>query len=630
MSKHAVLSFISKKCIFVNMTYKLIRLIEDDEETPAMDGIPCPTGIEVEVESREDRVAAKLLNFINGAKSIRELLDDLPLTPVQLGEVVARLYDLGSVAFEPDYCDLYLVEEKAPKVPEPEPEPEPESGPGDDLIPEFEEALREAKKAKGEAAPEARDQPEEEKSAELMEEGSLEEIPLWQKLIRIERKKFTGRVVTRLEGNKREFYFANGQLHYAASDFPEEDIGKLLVDKGQLNKDQHAIYVKKVSQGKENPYRVLSGMGAFPDHQKLAAQRWVGQTVAFNGLQQETGTYIIEKMESLPAEVPKLGLNFKGIMTRFMAEVFPVDEEADKLKEKQEYWLVPLAEELDMDVDEKEQRLWDIIIERPRRLMDLKMLTTMYKRDTYRFILTLLTRGMVEMSKRPPVEEGPIDLRRLDEYVDILYEYHLFDVLTCHPISDFNDIKRSYDNMTKKFDLSSYPELTEDQKKKLEAGRKRVEEAWNMLKTDDLRRAYRKEKYSEYQLRQYAQLQYQKAEVYLFWKQDPATALGFFTSSIDLDPNNPLYQAACAFTVLSMGAPNPKQNEQALHFVNNIANISTSDPTVLAFVGGALLRIGQRQRAESLFKKASETPQGAAAVSSMVSMIKGGERQDMH
>ncbi|MFH1438248.1 MAG: DUF4388 domain-containing protein [Pseudomonadota bacterium] len=604
------------------MTYKLIRLIDEDEETPAMDGVPIPTGIGVEVESREDRVAAKLLNLINGVKSIRELLDDLPLTPVQLGEVVARLYDLGAVAFEPDYCDKYLVEEKPPGAPGPEP------GPVDDMIPEFEDALREAEKARAGAVPAAAGRPEqeEEKPAEMMEEGSLEETPLWQKLIRLERMLFTGRIMTRLEGKKREFYFANGQLHHAVSDYPEEDIGKLLLDKGQLSKDQHASYMQKVSQGKENPLRVLSGMGAFSDHQKLAAQRWVGQTVTFSGLQQEKGTFVIEKMESLPAQVPKLGLNFKGIMTRFMAEVFPIEEEADKLKDKLEYWLVPLSEEMDMDVDEKQQRLWDIIVERPRRLMDLMTLTTMYRRETYKFILTLLTRGMLEMSKRPPFEEGPIDLRRLNDVVEILHENHLFDVLTCHPISDFNDVKRSYDKMIKKFDLSAYPALTEDQKKKLESGRKRVEEAWNMLKEDESRRAYRKETYSEYQLRQYAQLQYQKAEVYLFWKQDPQTALGFFTSSIDLDPHNPLYQAAFAFTVLSMGAPNPKQSEQALHFVNNIANLSTTNPTVLAFVGGALLRIGQRQRAEALFNKASETPQGAAVVSSMVSLIRGEEK----
>ena len=602
------------------MAYKLIRLIDEDEETPAMDGVPIPTGIEVEVESREDRVAAKLLTMINGVKSIRELLDDLPLTPVQLGEVVARLYDLGAVAFEPDYCDKYLVEEKPPKAPEPEPKPEP----AQDFIPDFEEALREAKKAKGEAAADADGRPEEEKTkaAEIIEDGSLEEVPLWQKLIRLERKQFTGRIVTRLEEKKREFYFANGQLHHAASDYPEEDIGKLLLDKGQLSKDQHASYVKKVSQGKENPLRVLSGMGAFPDHQKLAAQRWVGQTVTFNGLQQDKGTFMIEEMETLPAAVPKLGLNFKGIMTRFMAEVFPIEEEADKLKEKQEYWFVPLTEELDMEVDEKQQRLWDIIVERPRRLMDLMTLTTMYKRDTYKYILTLLTRGVVEMSKQPPMEEGPIELKRLDDYIEILYEYHLFDVLTCHPISDFSDVKNSYDKMTRKFDLSAYPELTEDQKEKLELGRKRVEEAWNMLKDDASRRKYRAQTYSEYQLRQYAQLQYQKAEVYLFWKQNPQTALVFFSSSMDLDPNNPLYQAAYAFTVLSMGASNQKQNEQALHFVNNIANLSTSNPTVLAFAAGALLRIGQRQRAEALFNKASETPQGASVVSSMISMIR--------
>jgi curved DNA-binding protein CbpA len=579
------------------MAYKLIRLLSDDEHPLAMDGIPIPTGLEVEIESAEDKLAAKMLKFIDGTKSVRRLFDDTPMPAKQFAEVIARLFDLGAIAFDQSYCDIFFVEDDGAPV---------EMAGSDDE----EDTLDRHRE------PESR--------IDIIEQGDIEETPLWQKFNQLERKMFTGRIIVHTEGCRREFYLLNGALTNAVSDRADEEIGHLLFTRNKLTKAQYEAYKREMARGGVDPFNLLVELGAFPSHQKIMAQRWSGQNAAYNVLKERKGTYVVEQWDRLPRSVPKLGLNFKGVMTKFMEEDLPVDEEADKLKEKMDWWLAPITEKIDRALTEKEQRLWEILVERPRRLRDFMELTTMFKKDTYKFILLLLTGGFAELGKTPPAVDGPIDLRNLDEAYETIMESHYFDVLTVHPVSDFADIKNSYERLIPKFDPAAYRQLNEGQKTKILKMRDKVQKAWEVLRSDDSRRDYRRETFSDYQLRQYAQLQYQKAEIYLWWRHDPTTARVYFGSSMDLDPNNPLYWGAYAFSSISSSTAEAGATTEALRLAERIAGFGTTNPVAQAFAGGTFLRAGRRQQAEALFSKARQA--GGATVDSMIQMMSTREK----
>jgi len=562
-----------------------------------MDGIPFPTGLDIEIETAEDKLAAKLLKFIDGTKTIRRLLDDTPLPSRQLAETIARLFDVGAIAFDPGYCDMFLVEDDGAPVDMPGSQDE------EDTIGRRRE-------------PESR--------IEVIEQGDIEETPLWQKFNQLERKMFTGRVIVTTESCRREFYFLNGSLTHAVSDHVDEEIGLLLFGKNKLTRAQFEAYKREMSRGGVESFNLLVELGAFPSHQKIMAQRWSGQNATYNVLKERRGTYVVEQWDRLLRSVPKLGLNFKGVMTKFMEEDLPVDEEAEKLKEKMDWWLAPITERIDRALTEKEQRLWEILIERPRRLRDFMELTTMFKKDTYKFILLLLTGGFAEMGKTPPAVDGPIDLRNLDETYETIMESHFFDVLTVHPVSDFVDIKKSYERLIPKFDPAAYRELNEDQKAKIMKMREKAQKAWEVLKKDDSRRDYRRETFSDYQLRQYALLQYQKAEIYLWWRHDPGTAKVYFGSSMDLDPSNPLYWGAFAYSSINSPGSEAGATTEALRLAEKIAASGTNNPTSLAFAGGTFLRAGRRPQAEAMFSKARQT--GGAAVESIIQMMTSKEK----
>jgi tetratricopeptide (TPR) repeat protein len=465
---------------------------------------------------------------------------------------------------------------------------------------------------------------EPESRIDIVEQGDIEETPLWQKFNQLERKMFTGRIVVHTGSCKREFYLLNGALTNAVSDHAEEEIGHLLFTKNKLTRAQYDAYKGEMSRGGVDSFNLLVELGAFPSHQKIMAQRWSGQNAAYNVLKERKGTYVVEQWDRLPRSVPKLGLNFKGVMTKFMEEDLPVDEEAEKLKEKMDWWLAPITEKVDRALTEKEQRLWEILVERPRRLRDFMELTTMFKKDTYKFILLLLTGGFAELGKTPPAVDGPIDLRNLDEAYETIMESNYFDVLTVHPVSDFVDIKTSYEKMIPKFDPGAYRQLNEDQKAKILKMKDKVQKAWEILKSDDTRRDYRRETFSDYQMRQYALLQYQKAEIYLWWRQDPTTARAYFGSSMDLDPNNPLYWGAYAYSSISSPSAEAGAATEALRLADRIAAHGTTNPTALAFAGGTFLRAGRRQQAEAMFSKARHS--GGVAVESVIQIMTSKER----
>jgi|GEM_PF-3106474 len=576
------------------MNYKILKLVKENQTSRVLMGIPFPTGMEFEPKTEDEKIASRLLKFIDGKKNLNNLLEDLPITPLQLVQAICLLYDAGTIAFDQSYCDEFFVEE--PEV-------------STDSHPDAPSGIKQQKSAEGNI------------EIEIIEQGNMEETPLWQKLNQLERKFLTGRLAVTSSKGLREIFFLNGNLQSAKSNIPEEDIGFMLFEKKKLSKIQYESYKKEMLLRSSDPYLILIDIGAFPAHQKLMAQRWASQVIVFNALSEKSGVFIIEKWDRLPKEIPRLGLNLKGIMSKFMAEVLPVEEEAEKLKDKMDWWLVPLSTEIERNLTEKEQRLWEIIIEKPRRLRDIMVLTTMFKKDTMRFILSLLTGGLVEMVKHPPVEEGPINLNKLDEAYEIMMESNYFDVLMVHAISDTEDIKKSYEKIIKKFNLSLYREITEEQKKKLLEMKKKVEEAWEELKEENTRMDYRKKVFSEYQLKQYATLQYQKGEIYLWWRQDEDKAFEYFKSAMELDPQNPLYQAACAYCAAGGAGGDLKMQMEAGKIAEKVASNPLADAFTLILSAGTLKRKGRISDCETLLNKARQKAKDTANIEQTINMV---------
>jgi len=595
------------------MTMRINEAAGAGLDHPAFDGVPRATG--QSTGSAGDQEALKLMMFIDGSSSLRDLAEVLTVEPAALVQHTLTLLGGGLIAFDEEYARTWLQEE-APQQAAPEAEAEPE----------VEEKLRvigqaPAAQAPAQAAEEPVEEPEE-LPGEIVEEGRLDDTPAWQVLTRIARTDFQGWVRLSSAAGRRDILLYGGRPVYCTSDVPDEDLVRLLRQKEAIDEPSFARY-RESDDGDLDASRRLVRMGMLPDYNRLRAVRWRAQTILFNVLELDSGTFLVEKLERLPRRTPRFDLNFNRVLTRFLDEKLPVDEEVEKLQEKMEFYLVPTEGAGAQSFQDKEQRLWEVIQERPRKLKSLFSLSTMFRTETYKFILLLLVNGLAELTKNVTLEEGPLDLRLVDDMADDLEDQNHFDVLGVHAVSDQADVEKGYRRMLKKFDPSAFKSLDAEQRKAIERCRVRVEKAYGALQSESDRSTYRREVFTAYQLAQFAQLQYQKGEIYLWWRQSPKEAFPFFRSSMELDPAQPLYWAAYAISALGAGHADVRVRQQASKLAERVAGMSNVDPAALVMAGGALIKLGQAGRGEECLRKATRMSAGNAAVSKMIKAVVG-------
>ncbi|MBW2260997.1 MAG: hypothetical protein JRG91_03410 [Deltaproteobacteria bacterium] len=593
---------------------------------PAFDGVPRTAGRSP--DSGGDEEALKLLMFVDGSSSLRDLAEVLTIEPDAVVRLAVALHGDGVVTFDDEYVKQWLTEDEPSPARPSAPQEEGQAAPG--AQPAVEEKLRVIGEVPPSAAPapapqeEAREEPED-LPGEIVQEGRLDDTPAWQVLTRIARTDFQGWIKLSSAAGRRNVLVFGGRPVYCTSDVVEEDLAHLLRQKEAIEEDAFARD-REAAGDDLDPSRRLVRMGVLPEYNRLRAVRWRAQTILFNLLELDAGTFLVEKLERLPRRTPRFDLNFNRVLTRFLDEKLPVDEEVEKLQEKMEFYLVPTAGAGEQSFKEKEQRLWDVVQERPRKLKSLFSLSTMFRMETYKFILLLLVNGLAELTKSVSFEEGPLDLRLVDDMADDLEDQNLFEVLGVHAVSDQVDVDQGYRRMLKKFDASAFKSLDDVQRTAIARCRARVDEAYKALRDEGDRNRYRREVFTAYQLAQFAQLQYQKGEIFLWWRQSPKESFPFFRSAMELDPAQPLYWAAYSISALSGGNSDPRVRQQSAKLADRVANMANVDPTALVMAAGALIKMGQAGRGEECLKKATAMSPGNAAVSKMIkSVLSSGE-----
>ncbi len=600
------------------MAMRIMEAADAGLDHPAFDGVPQPA--DRSSESGGDGEALKLMMFIDGSSSLRDLAEVLSVEPGAIVRHAVALYGSGLITFDEAYVRQWLTEgEPAPS--RPGAPREADSGEAGRKLQVIGDAG--AKESPAPAPAEEASEEPEELPGEIVEEGRLDETPAWQVLTRIARTDFQGWVRLSTAAGRRDILVYAGRPVYCTSDVADEDLAHLLRQREAIEEDAFSRYRQEADQGQE-PSRLLVRLGALPEYNRLRAVRWRAQTILFNLLELDTGTFIVEKLERLPRRTPRFDLNFNRILTRFLDEKLPVDAEVEKLQEKMEFYIVPTEGAGKQVFQDKEQRLWEVIQERPRKLKSLFSLSTMFRMETYKFILLLLVNGLAELTKSVTFEEGPLDLRLVDDMADDLEDQNYFEVLGVHAVSDQHDVEQGYRRMIKKFDASAFKSLDDAQRKAIARCRARVEEAHKALQAEADRNSYRREVFTAYQLAQFAQLQYQKGEIYLWWRQNPGEAFPFFRSAMELDPAQPLYWAAYSISALSGGTSDPRVRQQSTKLADRVASMSNVDPAALVMAGGALIKLGQAGRGEECLKKATAMSPGNAAVSKMIRSVLGG------
>jgi tetratricopeptide (TPR) repeat protein len=435
----------------------------------------------------------------------------------------------------------------------------------------------------------------------------------------------SGVLVMRKEKVEKRIWFAAGTPVQIESTSPEEDLGALMKKRGKLDDDVFAAYQALRREGR-SAVDALVEIGAVQAADAPKADRWRAQGVLYDALLWRDGTYEFQPAAELPATVPRYDMALPVLMVKAWREA-PFDDSRKKFLDAHRNWyVVPGAISDDtaakMRLNPKEERLLDAVKGQARRIRDIFEMSSLLLTDTYRFIDGLLAMGMAELSERNPMETGPVDVKELRGLLETMEAQNLFDRLSAHPVSTDQDIEDAWKRARSLYEPSRYRNLRPETKATLERILKLSSEAYEHLKDGKRRKSYRFQQYDRQRLDYFAEIQFRKGEIYLFWRDDPKTAFEMFESSWEMCPDNPLYVVSYALSAMRAYPGEARRRAEAKGLIERALSRVDVPPKVMVIAAAVYRLLGEMPRSEQLCRAALQASGGATDIVQMVEQVR--------
>ena len=623
-------------------------LLEIDLESPPPDvreEIPCPMlGADPAEKELTSRVAY-VLTRIDGLTSLGDLLQTIPLPPRVLIEALLMLYAEGLVGFSPEFAARYLkprppvvrtTPQQVRAVTSPMPvvavqvtvapgaggagtgEPRGVQRPATFTIapPGSEPPPKSPEKAKAAV-------PTETLTSERS--GAIDARPLARLARHLAAARYTGVLALRRGRVTKKIVFAGGEAVQALSDAPEEDLGELMHKRGKMDEKAFIDYRSRRKKGQEAA-AVLLEMGAVSSVDMPRADRWRAQAVLFDALLWRDGTYEIGEPGTVPADPSRYELGLANLVLKAWREA-PFDEARKKFFDQHRNWYLIPAQMTDdaiakMRLNPKEERLLQALREQARRIRDIFEITSLFITETYKFVDGLLGMGLAELSEKNPTETGPLETKELRAHFETMEAGNFFDRLSAHPISTDEDIEEARKRMLARYEPQRYSNLRPETRETLVKMVQMVEEAYEHLKDGRRRKEYRNKQYDRSRLEYFADIQFRKGEIFLFWRDDPKTAFAIFESSYEMCPDMSLYAASYALSAVRAFPADRKLWLEAKQILERVLSRPGLPPKVVVIAAAAARAMGDVGRSEQLCQTALKASGNAPDIVQLVEQVR--------
>ena len=624
-------------------------LLEIDLESPPPDvreEIPCPMlGADPAEKELTSRVAY-VLTRVDGMTSLGDLLQAIPLPPRVLIEALLLLHAEGLVGFSPEFVARYLK----PRPPVARTTPQPvraitsplpvvpvqitvapstgDAGPG--------KALGVRQPATFTIAPPASEpppkSPEKAKAAAVPTEtltsersGAIDARPLARLARHLAAARYTGVLTLRRGKVTKKIVFVGGEAAQAHSDAPEEDLGELMHKRGKMDEKAFIDYRSRRKKGQETG-AALTEMGAMNAVDVARADRWRAQAVLFDALLWRDGTYEIGEPGAMPADPARYDLGLANLVLKAWREA-PFDEARKKFFDQHRNWYLIPAQMTDdaiakLRLNPKEERLLQALREQTRRIRDIFEITSLFITETYKFVDGLLGMGLAELSEKNPTETGPIEPKELYAHFETMEAGNFFDRLSAHPISTDEDIEEARKRMFARYDPQHYSNLRPETRETLVKMVRMVEEAYEHLKDGRRRKEYRNKQYDRSRLEYFAEIQFRKGEIFLFWRDDPKTAFAIFESSYEMCPDVSLYAVSFALSAVRAFPADRKLWLEAKQILERVLSRPGLPAKVIVIAAAAARAMGDIGRSEQLCQTALKASGNAPEIVQLVEQVR--------
>ena len=225
---------------------------------------------------------------------------------------------------------------------------------------------------------------------ELTLAGALGDISVTDLLSFFNMFRKTGILRFRFPGGSRDLYFQNGEIVFATSTFPEEGIGEILCDLGQL---ERAVLEKlrQVSAGKGGLGRLLVEKGAVTAKDLWLATRQQVEAIVYHLFGAQDGSFAFFAKPLAEEEIVRLSMSTQNLI---MEGLRRIDERGLFLRRIGSLdLLVVLVAAVPEGLTPTEERLLRLVAAAPGTVRELVRRSGLGEYSALRLVYQLLERG---------------------------------------------------------------------------------------------------------------------------------------------------------------------------------------------------------------------------------------------
>ena len=203
-----------------------------------------------------------------------------------------------------------------------------------------------------------------------------------------------------LPGGSKELYFQNGEIVYATSTFPEEEIGEILYKLGKFDRDilQGA---RQFANGEIPLGKILADQGIITSQDLWAATKNQVETITYNLFAYHEGSYVYTNLKPDEDKIVRLSMTTQNLI---MEGLRRVDERALYIQQVKSLDAMPVATgKVPNDLDSISQRMVALVQSGVGDVSELLRRSGSGEFDALRLLSQLVERGVVTMEEAPTV-----------------------------------------------------------------------------------------------------------------------------------------------------------------------------------------------------------------------------------
>ncbi|NIQ94368.1 MAG: DUF4388 domain-containing protein [Desulfuromonadales bacterium] len=233
--------------------------------------------------------------------------------------------------------------------------------------------------------------------------GSMGEINIADLLSFFNMFRKSGVLRFELEGGRKALFFQDGEVVYATSSFPDEDLGEILYELGKVDRD-NLDRARQFANGRTTLGKVLVEKNVVSAKDLWHAGRLQVESIVYNLFNFDEGSFFFQARTLDKERIVRLSMSTQNLI---MEGLRRVDERALFMRKIPSFDFIPVPTEgVPEGLSGGEKKIMEMVLDVQGNVRDLIRASGMGEFDGLRALYQLAEKGFVRFEEAPVVELG--------------------------------------------------------------------------------------------------------------------------------------------------------------------------------------------------------------------------------